>query len=60
MWGRGGAGVAVLASGWGCATVEGEEKTKREREGEDLPISPRVSLLLCVQDLEDKKNKRER
>jgi hypothetical protein len=40
--------------------VEGEEKTKREREGEDLPRSPRVSLLLCVQELEDKKNKRER
>jgi hypothetical protein len=36
--------------------VEGEEK---ERETIS-PRSPRVSLLLCVQGLEDKRNKRER
>jgi hypothetical protein len=30
MPGRGGVVVVVLASGWGCAMVEGEEKTRRE------------------------------
>jgi hypothetical protein len=39
----------------------GGRREKKERGREKIfPRSPRVSLILCVQELEDKRNKRER
>jgi hypothetical protein len=39
----------------------GGRREKKERGREKIyPRSPQVSLLLCVQELEDKRNKRER